>query len=32
MLKGREEGLAWLAELGLAHLARTDDATVIDRF
>jgi thiamine biosynthesis lipoprotein len=32
MLKGREEGLAWLADLGLAHLAVADDGTVIDRF
>ncbi|HUQ27067.1 MAG TPA: FAD:protein FMN transferase [Usitatibacter sp.] len=32
MLKGRDDGLAWLAELGLAHLAVADDATVIDRF
>ena len=32
MLKGRESGLAWLEELGLAHLAVADDATVIARF
>ena len=32
MLKGREEGLAWLADLGLAHLAVAGDGTVIDRF
>ncbi len=32
MLKGREEGLAWLEDLGLAHLACAEDATVIDRF
>lgn len=32
MLKGREAGLAWLQELGLAHLAVTDDATVVERF
>jgi thiamine biosynthesis lipoprotein len=32
MLKGREAGLAWLQELGLAHLAVADDATVIERF
>ncbi|HYC36361.1 MAG TPA: FAD:protein FMN transferase [Usitatibacter sp.] len=30
MLKGREEGLAWLAELGLAHLAVLDDGAVVD--
>ena len=32
MLKGREAGLAWLEELGLAHLAVTEDGTVIERF
>jgi thiamine biosynthesis lipoprotein len=32
MLMGRESGLAWLQELGLAHLADADDATVIARF
>ena len=32
MLKGREEGLAWLDELGLAHLAVAEDGTVIERF
>jgi len=32
MLKGREAGLAWLDELGLAYLAVTDDGTAIDRF
>ena len=32
MLKGREAGLAWLEELGLASLAVTEDGTVIDRF
>ena len=32
MLKGRDEGLAWLADLGLSHLAVAEDATVIDRF
>ena len=32
MLKGREAGLAWLDELGVAYLAVTDDGTVIDRF
>jgi thiamine biosynthesis lipoprotein len=32
MLMGREAGLAWLDELGLKHLAVTDDATVIERF
>ena len=32
MLKGGEAGLAWLEELGLAHLAVTEDGTVIERF
>ena len=32
MLKGREEGLAWLEELGLAHLAVAEDGTVVERF
>jgi thiamine biosynthesis lipoprotein len=32
MLKGREDGLAWLASLGLAHLAVADDGTVVERF
>ena len=32
MLKGREAGLAWLDELGMAYLAVADDGTVIDRF
>ena len=32
MLKGREAGLAWLDELGLAYLAVADDGTVIERF
>ena len=32
LLKGREDGLAWLADLGLAWLAVTEDGTVIDRF
>jgi len=32
MLKGRDAGLAWLQELGLAHLAVTDDGTVVERF
>jgi FAD:protein FMN transferase len=32
MLKGREEGLRWLGELGLKHLAVAEDGTVIDRF
>ena len=32
MLKGGKEGLAWLEELALAHLAVTEDGTVIDRF
>ena len=32
LLKGRPEGLDWLEELGLAHLAVADDGTVIERF
>ena len=32
MLKGREAGLAWLDEMGVAYLAVTEDGTVIDRF
>ena len=32
MLKGREAGLAWLDELGVAYLAVAEDGTVIDRF
>ncbi len=32
MLKGREAGLAWLDELGVAYLAVGEDGTVIDRF
>jgi thiamine biosynthesis lipoprotein len=32
MLKGREAGLAWLAELGVPHLAMTDEGTVVERF
>jgi FAD:protein FMN transferase len=32
MLKGRDDGLAWLRELGLAHLCVLDDGTVIDAF
>lgn len=32
MLKGREAGLAWLDELGVAYLAVADDGTVVERF
>ena len=32
MLKGRDEGLAWLAGLGLAHLCVLEDGTIVDRF
>jgi thiamine biosynthesis lipoprotein len=32
MLKGREAGLAWLDQLGIAYLAVGEDGTVIDRF
>ena len=32
MLKGRESGLAWLDQLGIAYLAVGEDGTVIDRF
>jgi thiamine biosynthesis lipoprotein len=32
MLKGRDAGLAWLDELGVAYLAVTDDGTVLARF
>ncbi len=32
MLKGREIGLAWLDELGVAYLAVADDGTVVERF
>jgi thiamine biosynthesis lipoprotein len=32
MLKGRVEGLAWLRELGLAHLCVLEDGTVVDAF
>ena len=32
MLKGRDAGLAWLDELGVAYLAVTDDGTVLERF
>jgi thiamine biosynthesis lipoprotein len=32
MLKGREAGLAWLDELGVAYLAVAEDGTVIHRF
>ena len=32
MLKGREAGLAWLEELGLAHLCVLADGTLVDRF
>jgi thiamine biosynthesis lipoprotein len=32
MLKGGEEGLAWLEELGVPHIAVAEDGTVIERF
>jgi thiamine biosynthesis lipoprotein len=32
MLKGRDAGLAWLRELGLAHLCVLEDGTRIDAF
>ena len=32
MLKGREAGLAWLDQLGIAYLAVGEDGTVIHRF
>jgi len=32
MLKGREAGLAWLDELGLAYIAVEEDGTVVERF
>lgn len=32
MLKGRDEGLAWLATLGLAHLCVLEDGAIVDRF
>src|SRR6185437_6810917 len=32
MLKGREAGLTWLAELGLPHLCVLSDGTLVDRF
>jgi thiamine biosynthesis lipoprotein len=32
MLKGRDEGLAWLDALGVAHLAVADGGTVVHRF
>ena len=32
MLKGRDDGLAWLRELGLAHLCVLDDGTLVDAF
>ncbi|APV51579.1 hypothetical protein BWI17_18910 [Betaproteobacteria bacterium GR16-43] len=31
MLKGRDAGLAWLEELGLAHLCVLEDGRVVDR-
>jgi len=32
MLKGRDEGLAWLRELGFAHLCVLEDGTLVDAF
>lgn len=32
MLKGRDAGLAWLRELGFAHLCVLDDGSVVDAF
>ena len=32
MLKGRDAGLAWLAELGFAHFCVLEDGSVIDSF
>ena len=32
MLKGREEGLAWLRELGFAHFCVLEDGTIVDAF
>jgi thiamine biosynthesis lipoprotein len=32
MLKGRDAGLAWLRDLGLAHLCVLDDGSIVSSF
>ena len=32
MLKGRDGGLAWLRDLGLAHFCVLDDGSIVDAF